>query len=53
MHFRSTHNEDKVFYTLEELIAAQTAAKASGDPVAISEVFDLTWVDSTSTNNFS
>lgn len=52
MHFKSTHNDAKVFYTLDELLIAQAEAKATGDASKIAEVFDLTWVDCTSTNNF-
>ena len=51
MHYVSTLNPEKVFYTLDELKAAQEAAKASGDLKQMNEVFDLTWVDSTSTDN--
>lgn len=49
MHYVSTINPEKVFYTLDDLKAAQEAAKASGDLRAMNEVFNLTWVDDTST----
>lgn len=37
------------FETHEELIAAQEAAVASGDIFVENKVFDMTWVDDTST----
>lgn len=51
MHYRSTQNPELVWYTLDELKTAQEAAQATGDLKKINEVFDLTWVDDTSTNN--
>lgn len=53
MHFESNKNPERKFYTLEELKAAQDAATATGDLSQMTEVFDLTYVDETSTNNFS
>ncbi len=53
MHFQSNNNPERVFDTLEALLVAQEEAKASGDLVKIDEVFSLTFVDETSTNNFS
>lgn len=53
MHFQSNKNPERKFYTLEELKAAQDAATATGDLSEMTEVFDLTWVDSTSTDNFA
>lgn len=52
MHFQSNRNPERKFYTLEELKAAQDEATATGDLDKLTEVFDLTWVDDTSTNNF-
>lgn len=50
MHYISTQNPEKKFYTLSELKDAQDAAKLTGDLKTINEVFDLTWVDGTSTS---
>jgi len=47
MHYISTTNAEKKFYTLDELKAAQDAAKLTGDLKQMNEVFDLTWVDDT------
>lgn len=53
MHFESNKNPERKFYTLEELKVAQDAATATGDLSQMTEVFDLTLVDSTSTDNFT
>lgn len=50
MHYVSTLNPEKVFYTIDDLKAAQEAAKASGNLKEMNEVFDLTWVDDTGTS---
>lgn len=51
MHFQSNRNPERKFYGLDELKAAQDAATATGDLCQMTEVFDLTWVDDTSTTS--
>ena len=49
MYYRSNRNPSRIFRSMAELKEAQDKAAASGDLAEIDEVFQLTWVDDTST----
>ena len=53
MYYKSNKNPSRIFRSMADLEAAQAEAVESGDLAKIDEVFQLTWVDETSTTFIS